>query len=195
MNERSRLTAASILAERGGFEPPVGLAAHLISNQAPSTTRTPLQKTQLRNYFSPRARSASKKRSRSTTRRSTAPPTPAWQRSTPRYLAGRSALATKRRPRNCSRNRWRSIPTELTRISFTGSIWSTVSVLPKRARISKPHSRRHPVRAANWPTAVGARRFRPCLKNSSKNSKRKRSKCESCWLKTTRFSVTASSPA
>jgi Tfp pilus assembly protein PilF len=29
----------------------------------------------------------------------------------------------------------------------------------------------------------------------SKNSKRKRSKCESCWLKTTRFSATASSPA
>ncbi len=33
----------NMMAERGGFEPPVRSRAHLISNQAPSTTRTPLQ--------------------------------------------------------------------------------------------------------------------------------------------------------
>ena len=32
----------NLMAERGGFEPPVPSRVHLISNQAPSTTRTPL---------------------------------------------------------------------------------------------------------------------------------------------------------
>ena len=32
-----------LLAEREGFEPSVRLPAHLISNQAPSATRSPLQ--------------------------------------------------------------------------------------------------------------------------------------------------------
>ena len=35
--------ALILLAERVGFEPTVPLTGHLISSQAPSTTRTPLQ--------------------------------------------------------------------------------------------------------------------------------------------------------
>ena len=40
---RVGVTSRYIMAERVGFEPTVPLTGHLISSQAPSTTRTPLQ--------------------------------------------------------------------------------------------------------------------------------------------------------
>ena len=43
------LEALILLAERVGFEPTVPLTGHLISSQAPSTTRTPLQKYSVKN--------------------------------------------------------------------------------------------------------------------------------------------------
>ena len=50
-NRRRICRAAVILAEGGGFEPPVELPPHNLSKVAPSTTRTPLQ-----SLFRPSAR-------------------------------------------------------------------------------------------------------------------------------------------
>ena len=41
---KTQLIASNGLAERAGFEPAVGSHPHLISNQAPSTSRTPLRR-------------------------------------------------------------------------------------------------------------------------------------------------------
>jgi hypothetical protein len=38
------ISLENFYAERGGFEPPVQSPAHMISNHAPSATRTPLLK-------------------------------------------------------------------------------------------------------------------------------------------------------
>ena len=45
----ARVARGRGMAERGGFEPPVPFPVHLISNQAPSTTRTSLQYTEITN--------------------------------------------------------------------------------------------------------------------------------------------------